>query len=175
MLFLGGNKLDGYFFECLSLADEGDAVTEVLDKTLRIFRQPVQGIFSPKLFNYVGFAERKFLPTHFCFRLLEDNSASDKIGKFSNMIENNNWLYILDKIVNSGSDELSCNSTLQYQVTINAKGKVKWGNLLPLSINKTTQEKDVPMPFGSILDYNKLNSIFVDNINELNLIDKAYK
>ena len=30
------------------------------------------------------------------------------------------------------------------------------------------------MPFGSLLDYNKLNAIFINDINELELIDKAY-
>lgn len=58
LLFLGGNKLDGYFFECLSLMDDGNSNTDVLDNTSRIFRQPIQGIFNPKIFNHVGSSEK---------------------------------------------------------------------------------------------------------------------
>lgn len=39
--------------------DDGNANTDVLDNTSRIFRQPIQGIFNPKIFNQVGFSEKK--------------------------------------------------------------------------------------------------------------------
>lgn len=159
--------------------DDGDTATEMLDNVPRIFRQPIQGIFNPKVLSHVGFSKKQFLPTDFCFRLLEDNIAPDEIDKIYssyNIVESeNSWIYVLDKIVKSGSKELSCKSTMQYKVTINSKGKVQWSNLLPLSIEKVTKEKEVPMPFGSILDYDKLNFIFINHMNELDLIDKAYK
>lgn len=178
LLFLGGNKLDGYFFECLSLVDDGNANTDVLDNTSRIFRQPIQGIFNPKIFNQVGFSEKK-LPISFRFRLIEDNTTPKQIDEIYNKYnidesENNSWVYALKKIVESKSDELSCKSTMQYQVVLSPKGKVKWGHLLPLLIDKNTEETDIAMPFGSLLDYNKLNAIFINDINELELIDKAY-
>lgn len=179
LLFLGGNKLDGYFFECLSLMDDGNSNTDILDNISRIFRQPIQGIFNPKIFNNVGFSAKK-LPKSFCFRLIEDNITPEQIDEIyvkynMNESENNSWVYVLKKIVESKSDELSCKSTMQYRVTLSSKGKVKWGNLLPLLINKNTEESHIPMPFGSLLDYDKLNTIFIDNINELELIDKAYQ
>ena len=179
LLFLGGNKLDGYFFECLSLMDNGNSNTDILENTSRVFRQPIQGIFNPKIFNHVGFSEKK-LPTRFCFRLIEDNITPEQIDEIYNKYninesENNSWVYVLEKIVKSKSDELSCKSTMQYQVTLNSKGKVKWGDLLPLSIDENTEKNNIPMPFGSLLDYDKLNNIFIENINELELIDKAYQ
>lgn len=119
------------------------------------------------------------MPISFRFRLIEDNTTPEQIDEIYNKYnidesENNSWICVLKKIVESKSDELSCKSTMQYQVALSPKGKVKWGNLLPLLIDKNTEETDIPMPFGSLLDYNKLNAIFIDHINELELIDKAY-
>lgn len=179
LLFLGGNKLDGYFFECISLMDNGNSNTNILDNASRVFRQPIQGIFNPKIFSLVGFSEKK-LPISFYYRLIEDNMTPEQIDEIYNKYninesENNSWIYVLEKIVKSKSDDLSCKSTMQYRVTLNSKGKVKWSNLLPLLIDKNTKESDIPMPFGSLLDHNKLNTIFIKNINELELIDKAYQ
>lgn len=111
--------------------------------------------------------------------MIEDNTTPKQIDEIYNKYniddsENNSWVYVLKKIVESKSDELSCKSTMQYQVVLRPKGKVKWGHLLPLLIDKNTEETDIPMPFGSLLDYNKLNAIFINDINELELIDKSY-
>lgn len=99
------------------------------------------------------------MPTSFRFRLIEDNTTPKQIDEI---------------IVESKSYELSCKSTMQYQVILSPKGKVKWGHLLPLLIDKNTEETDIAMPFVSLLDYNKINAIFINDINELELIDKAY-
>ncbi|QPT43799.1 hypothetical protein [Moraxella nonliquefaciens] len=48
------------------------------------------------------------------------------------------------------------------------------GSFITIVDRKNTEETDIAMPFGSLLDYNKLNAIFINDINELELIDKAY-
>lgn len=175
LLFLGGNTLDGYFFECLSLTDDGNASIEVLDKKERVFRQPIQGVFDPEACRYVGVTKKKILPTKFSFRLLEDNKTPEQIDEIYKRYnisesEHNSWLHLLDKILKFGSNDLVSESTMKYEVNINEKGKVKWSNILPLSTNNNN-----PMPFGVFLNKDKINTMFTENINELELIDKVYR
>ena len=174
LLFLGGNTLNGYFFECLSLTDDGNASVAVLDDTARVFRQPIQGTFDPQACSYVGVSKKNPLPTKFSYRLLEGADTPEEIDelyKRYNISESepNSWLRILDKISKSGSHELFCKSTMKYDVVINENGQPKWSNMLPLSI-----DNNIPMPFGTFLNKDKLNAIFIDNINELALIDTVY-
>lgn len=174
LLFLGGNMLSGHFFECLHLTDNGNASVEVLDKTSRIFRQPIQGVFNPQICSYVGATKEKRLPIDFSFRLMEDNCTPEQIDELYKRYnisesENNSWLRVLDKISQFGYNDLMCKSTMKYEVSIGGNGKAKWSNILPLSTNE-----NIPMPFGAFLDNDKINAIFIDNLNELELIDKVY-
>lgn len=81
---------------------------------------PFEDFFKP-----LSYFLKKKLPISFCFRLIEDNTTPKQIDEI---------------IVESKSDELSCKSTMQYQVVLSPKGKVKWGHLLPLLIEKTQKK-----------------------------------
>ena len=174
LLFLGGNTLNGYFFDCLSLTDDGSASIEVLDDTSRVFRQPIQGTFDPQACSYVGVTKKNPLPTKFSYRLLEGSNTPEEIDELYQRYhiiesENNSWLLGMEKMLQFGDQTLACISTMKYDIAINKNGKPKWSNILPLSIDDNN-----PMPFGCFLNYDKLNAIFIDNINELELIDKVY-
>lgn len=174
-LFLGGSSSGGYLFELLSLADDGSASIEKLDETPRIFRQPIQGIFDPQYCHYVGNTNKNCLPTKFSFHLLEGNDSPEKVDalyKRYNICESDrdSWLRVMEKMLQTGDKTLACKSTIKYEVMIDKKGKAQWSSILPRIAND-----GLPMPFGCFLNYDKLNAIFVDNINELDLIDKVYR
>lgn len=174
LLFLGGSKLTGYFFDCVSLTDDGNASIEQLDKASRIFRQPIQGVFDPQLCSYVDHSKLNNLPLKISFRLLEGGDSPEQIDelyKRYNICESDHksWLLALEKILQNDDTTLACKSTMKLEATINKNGKAQWSDMLPL-----TADEYFPMPFGCFLDYDKLNAIFIENINELELIDKVY-
>lgn len=189
LLFLGGNSVDSYFFECLSLNDDGSASVEILDEAPRVFRQPIQGDFDPQSCILVGRSQSRCLPMKFSFRKLEFNldlslmeASKESYKRYREQVkgfcrgydspeqrERDTWLHILEEMVRCGDVSPGCFCTRQFGLTINSEGKVEYRKS---KLSKNT--KEIPMPFGKFLSLDKLNSIFIEGVNELDLIDRVY-
>jgi len=176
LLFIGGNEKDGYFFDCLSVVDDGKLTAKELDVAPRLYRQPVQGVFDPRKFQYVGSSELHKLPIVIRFKMSHGGWLTpeeiDKIANeysFQTPLADADWLPLLKKVVDSGkkiyiSDAVECAA----HVSKNGK-KVIWtdGEKIP------ADQPNQPMAFGSYASFENLNAALTGDVDELALMDKA--
>lgn len=176
MLFVGGNEKDGYFFDCIAVCDNGELTEKDLDETPRLYRQPVQGIFNPHLFQYVGKSAKHHLPVQVPFRMsLGGYPSPEEIDDLANKhgfqipLTDDDWLPLVKKIVDAG-EKIYTALSRECIANINIKNKVVWKDGLDIPID----QKNKPMPFGTFARIENLNTALIGGLDELSLMDKAF-
>lgn len=161
LLFLGGNKTDGYLFDCLALVDDGNATPETLARTPRLYRQPVQGMIDPFGVEVVGPAATGLShPIRVVFRMATDYPTPEEVAALAanhgiapDRIEQD-WPVLLERLVAAG-ESIGRGDPIAYTAELKRNGRITWteGDTIP---DSRTDAR--PMLFGAHVTLDSLRA-----------------
>ncbi|MDP5336482.1 MAG: hypothetical protein NWR54_15995 [Paracoccaceae bacterium] len=175
LLFLGGNKTDGYLFDCLALVDDGQATPEILAEAPRLYRQPVQGMIDPFGVEVTGTATGMTHPILVPFRLATDYPTPEDLaalaarhGMAPDRIEQD-WPVLLERLVAAGQT-IGRGDPIAYTAELKRNGRITWTEGDPIRADPTTAR---PMLFGAHVTLDSLRTALTGGRDIVALTDAA--
>ena len=175
VLFLGGNKTDGYLFECFTLVDDGDSTPEKLAEAPHLYRQPVQGMIDPFGVEIVGQAKGLSYPITINFRMATDHPTPEEVAALAtkhgiepDRIERN-WPLLLERMVAAGQT-VGRGDPIVYTAQLKRNGRITWseGNSLARGGGA-----EWPMLFGAHVTLDSLCAALTGGHDMVALTDAA--
>lgn len=175
LLFLGGNKTDGYVFDCFTLVNDGDSTPENLAEAPHLYRQPVQGMIDPFGVEIVGQAEGLSYPITINFRMATDHPSPEEVAALAtkhgiepDRIEKD-WPLLLERMVAAGQT-IGRGDPMVYKAQLKRNGRITWseGNSLVRGGGA-----DWPMLFGAHVTLDRLCAALAGGRDIVALTDAA--
>lgn len=175
LLFLGGNKNDGYLFDCLALVDDGAATPGVLAGAPHLYRQPVQGMIDPFGVEVVGRDEGLRHPITVVFRMATDYPTPEEVaalaarhGIAADRVEQD-WPVLLERLVAAGQT-IGQSDPIAYRAELKRNGRITWTEGETLS---RRQAGAWPMLFGAHVTLDSLRAALTGERDIVALTDAA--
>ncbi|MDX5400930.1 MAG: hypothetical protein LPJ93_00875, partial [Rhodobacterales bacterium] len=175
LLFLGGNKNDGYLFDCLALVDDGTATPGVLAGAPHLYRQPVQGMIDPFGVEVVGRDEGLRHPITVVFRMATDYPTPEEVaalaarhGIAADRVEQD-WPVLLERLVAAGQT-IGQSDPIAYRAELKRNGRITWTEGETLS---RRQAGAWPMLFGAHVTLDSLRAALTGERDIVALTDAA--
>lgn len=175
LLFLGGNKTDGYLFDCFSLVDDGDSTPENLAEAPHLYRQPVQGMIDPFGVEIVGQAQGLSYPITINFRMATDHPTPEEVAALAvkhgiapDRIEED-WLLLLERMV-AAQQTLGRGDPIAYTAQLKRNGRITWAEGTTLVRGKAAEW---PMLFGAHVTLDSLRAALAGRPDVVALTDAA--
>ena len=175
LLFLGGNKTDGYLFDCLALVDDGKATPQILAGAPRLYRQPVQGMIDPFGVEVTGTATDMTHPITVPFRMAADYPTPEEVAALAaqhgiapDRIERD-WPVVLERLVAAGQT-IGRSDPIAYTAELKRNGRITWteGDTIPRG-----QAAAWPMLFGAHVTLDTLRAALTGGRDIVALTDAA--
>lgn len=175
LLFLGGNKTDGYVFDCFTLVNDGDSTPENLAEAPHLYRQPVQGMIDPFGVEIVGQAKGLSYPITINFRMATDHPSPEEVAALAtkhgiepDRIEKD-WPLLLERMVAAGQT-IGRGDPMVYKAQLKRNGRITWseGNSLVRGGGA-----DWPMLFGAHVTLDRLCAALAGGRDIVALTDAA--
>ena len=175
LLFLGGNKTDGYLFDCMALVDDGKATPAVLAGAPRLYRQPVQGMIDPFGVEVVGRDEGLSHPITVQFRMATDYPTPEEVavlaarhGIAPDRIEQD-WPILLERLVAAGQS-IGRGDPIAYTAQLKRNGRISWTEGDPIPRGQAGAR---PMLFGAHVTLDSLRAALTGGRDIVALTDAA--
>lgn len=175
LLFLGGNKTDGYLFDCLALVDDGGAMPDVLARAPRLYRQPVQGMIDPFGVEVLGQATGLSYPIRVPFRMATDYPTPEEVATLAaqhgiapERIERD-WPVLLERLVAAGQS-IGRGDPIAYAAELKRSGRITWTEGDPIRADHTSAR---PMLFGAHVTLDTLRAALTGGPDIVALTDAA--
>lgn len=175
LLFLGGNRTDGYLFDCLALVDDGKATPEVLAGAPRLYRQPVQGMIDPFGIEVTGTATGMTHPITVPFRMATDYPTPEEVAALAARHgiapdrTEQDWPVLLERLVAAGQT-IGRGDPIAYTGELKRNGRITWteGDTIPRG-----QAAAWPMLFGALVTLDTLRAALTGGPDIVALTDAA--